>query len=53
MLPFIVRRFLLMIPVLIIVSLVGFIVIQAPPGDYVSFYVTPFATRLGLPSASS
>ena len=39
MLPFIVRRFLLMIPVLIIVSLVGFIVIQAPPGDYVSFYV--------------
>ena len=40
MLLFIVRRIILMVPVLIIVSVVGFIIIQAPPGDFVTSYVT-------------
>lgn len=39
MLTFIMRRLLLMIPTVIIVSVISFIVIQAPPGDYVSAYV--------------
>ncbi len=39
MLPFIAKRLLLMLPTLIIISLVGFIIIQAPPGDFVSSYV--------------
>lgn len=39
MLRFISRRLLLMVPTLIIVSLIGFILIQAPPGDYVTSYI--------------
>lgn len=40
MLLFILRRFLFMIPTLFIISVVGFLIIQAPPGDFVSTYVT-------------
>jgi peptide/nickel transport system permease protein len=39
MLPFIAKRLLLMVPTLFIISLVGFLIIQAPPGDFVSSYV--------------
>ena len=39
MLTFIIRRLLLMIPTVIIVSIISFVIIQAPPGDYVSAYV--------------
>lgn len=39
MLPFIARRLVYMVPTLIIVSIVGFAIIQAPPGDYVSSYI--------------
>lgn len=39
MLRFIARRLLLMIPTLFIISIVGFIIIQAPPGDFVTSYV--------------
>lgn len=45
MTKFIVRRFLLMIPTLILVSFVSFVVIQAPPGDYVSSYVATLKER--------
>ena len=38
MLGYIVRRILLMIPTLFIVSVISFIVIQLPPGDYLSTY---------------
>lgn len=38
-LRFIGRRFVLMLPTLVIVSLIGFMIIQAPPGDYVSSYI--------------
>ncbi len=34
-----VRRFLFMVIVLIIVSVLGFVIIQLPPGDYVTFLV--------------
>lgn len=34
--PFIGRRLLLMIPTLFVVSIVNFIIIQAPPGDYLT-----------------
>ncbi|MEM7132500.1 MAG: ABC transporter permease [Chloroflexota bacterium] len=39
MLLFILRRILYMVPTLIIISIVGFIIIQAPPGDFVTSYV--------------
>lgn len=39
MLNFIIRRFLLMIVTLITVSIISFIIIQAPPGDFLSYYV--------------
>ena len=35
----IVRRFLLMIPTLIAISIISFVIIQAPPGDFVSYYI--------------
>lgn len=39
MLKYVVRRFLLMIPTLIAVSIIAFAIIQAPPGDFVTSYV--------------
>lgn len=36
-----------MIPTLIIISLVSFIIIQAPPGDYVSTYIADLISRGG------
>ena len=39
MLPFIARRTALMVPVLLAVSLLSFIIIQLPPGDYFSYYI--------------
>jgi peptide/nickel transport system permease protein len=39
MLQFIARRLLLLIPTLIVVSMIGFLVIQLPPGDYLTAYV--------------
>ena len=40
MLRFIFHRFLLMIPTVIVISIIAFIVIQAPPGDFLSFYIS-------------
>ena len=45
MLKFIIRRLVLMIPTIIVVSIVSFIVIQAPPGDYVTAYVAQLEAR--------
>jgi peptide/nickel transport system permease protein len=39
MLAYILRRVLLMIPTLLIVSVISFVVILLPPGDYLSSYV--------------
>jgi len=40
MLAFILRRILLMIPTVLIVSVISFVVIQAPPGDFVTTYLS-------------
>ena len=39
MLPFIVRRTGLMVPVLFAISILSFVIIQLPPGDYFSIYI--------------
>ena len=39
MLTFIIRRCLLMVVTLIAVSIISFIIIQAPPGDFLSYYI--------------
>ncbi|RIK42345.1 MAG: ABC transporter permease [Chloroflexi bacterium] len=39
MLLFIARRILLMIPTLLVVTLISFAIIEAPPGDYLDAYV--------------
>jgi peptide/nickel transport system permease protein len=40
MFAFIIRRLLLMIPMLIALSIISFTIIQLPPGDYLSTYIT-------------
>ena len=39
MLSFILRRLLIMIPMLLVLSIISFTVIQLPPGDYLSTYI--------------
>ena len=39
MLVYIVRRIGLMIPMLLLISIVSFVIIQLPPGDFLSSYV--------------
>ena len=39
MIRYIIRRFLLMIPTVIAITILSFIIIQAPPGDYLDAYV--------------
>lgn len=39
MLTFIVRRLIYMIPTLLIISIISFILIQLPPGDYLTSYI--------------
>lgn len=45
MLGFIARRLLIMIPTLLAISLVAFIIIQLPPGDYLTTVITNAAAR--------
>src|SRR5699024_5172619 len=42
---YVIRRLLLMIPTLLAISLVSFIIIQLPPGDYLTSVITSAATR--------
>ena len=39
MLRFIIRRFTILVPMLAVMSVVSFIIIQAPPGDYLESYI--------------
>ncbi|MBV7338255.1 ABC transporter permease [Chloroflexi bacterium TSY] len=39
MLGYITRRILLMIPTLVVVSIISFVIIEAPPGDFMDAYV--------------
>lgn len=45
MAAFLLRRILYMIPTLIVTSLVAFLVIQAPPGDYLTTIVSTLASQ--------
>jgi len=45
MLQYVLRRILYMIPTMIAVSLVAFIIIQLPPGDYLTTLVASMATQ--------
>lgn len=45
MLQFVIRRLLIMIPTLLAISLVAFIIIQLPPGDYLTTVITNAAAR--------
>ena len=45
MLFFILRRILLMIPTLIIISIISFLIIHAPPGDFITTYITQLAAQ--------
>ncbi|WP_022952082.1 ABC transporter permease [Leucothrix mucor] len=40
MLSYILRRFLIAIPTLIIISIISFVIIQLPPGDFVDAYIS-------------
>ena len=43
MLTFIVRRILIMIPTMLVISILTFIIIQLPPGDYLTSYIAALA----------
>jgi peptide/nickel transport system permease protein len=45
MLDYIVRRILVMIPTLLAISIIVFVIIQLPPGDYLSSYVAELESR--------
>jgi peptide/nickel transport system permease protein len=45
MLGYIVRRLLLMIPTLFVISVVSFIALQLPPGDYLTSYAAQLTTQ--------
>src|SRR3979409_1370253 len=40
MLAYIVRRLLLLIPTVFVISVVAFVIIQLPPGDFLTAYVS-------------
>lgn len=48
MLQYIIRRILLMIPTLFLISVVSFIVIQLPPGDFLSTYIANLMQEDGI-----
>jgi len=45
MLSYILRRFLYMIVILLIISVIAFIIIQLPPGDYLTSYIIQLRTQ--------
>jgi len=48
MLQYILQRVLLMIPTLVVISMVSFIVIQLPPGDFLTTYIARMAEEDGM-----
>ncbi len=53
MLQYILRRILMMFPTLIAISMVSFAIIQLPPGDYLTTYVSQLAAMGDLVDESS
>lgn len=45
MLAFIGRRLLLMLPTLLVISMISFLIIQLPPGDYLTSYIQELSDR--------
>src|SRR5471032_2343812 len=45
MLNFVVRRLLIMIPTLLVISLIIFVIIKLPPGDYFSTYIAELQSQ--------
>ncbi len=52
MLKFIVRRIIILVPLLILVSIVSFIVIQLPPGNFVESYIRNLELQGGSVNAA-
>jgi peptide/nickel transport system permease protein len=50
MLTYILRRVLLAIPMIILLSIICFLIIQLPPGDYITSYAALVANRGGVAS---
>ena len=48
MIQFAIRRFLILIPLLFLISAVSFLILQAPPGDYVSTFVARVSMAQGF-----
>lgn len=48
MLNYIIKRIILMIPTLLVISFITFIIIQLPPGDYLTTYITQLAELGGI-----
>jgi peptide/nickel transport system permease protein len=44
-LPYIIRRMLTMIPTLVVISMLVFVIIQLPPGDYLESYVAELQSQ--------
>ncbi len=53
MIQYIARRILMMIPTLFLVSVVSFIIIQLPPGDFLTSYVTQLSSMGDLVDESA
>ena len=47
MLSFIIRRLILLIPLLFVVSVITFVLIELPPGDYLSTYIAQIEASTG------
>ena len=45
MLRFAIHRLILMIPTLIAISIIVFVIIQLPPGDYLSTYIAELQSQ--------
>ncbi len=45
--PFILRRITIMIPLLVLISIISFIVIELPPGDYMTTYIMAIEAQTG------
>jgi ABC-type dipeptide/oligopeptide/nickel transport system permease component/ABC-type transport system substrate-binding protein len=43
--PFISRRCLILIPTLIVISIINFVIIQLPPGDYMTYRITELSMQ--------
>jgi peptide/nickel transport system permease protein len=50
MLNYIIRRILISIPMIILISIICFIIIQLPPGDYITAYAAIVESRGGMRS---